>query len=58
VVIGDGGGRLTPRFPREWHEPRIIRLCVDASLAYKQASFLLPTMRLLNSMLVSPELSD
>jgi len=31
---------------------------VDASLAYKQASFLLPTMRLLNSMLVSPELSD
>jgi len=27
-------------------------------LTYKQASFLLPTMRLLNSMLVSPELSD
>jgi len=45
VVIGGGGGRLTPMFPRGWHEPRIIRPRADAPLAYKQASFLLPTMR-------------
>jgi len=58
VVIGGGGGRLRPKFPRGWLEPRIIRPGADAPLAYKQASFLLPTMRLLNSMPVSPELSD
>jgi len=39
-------------------EPALSGRGGDALSAYKRASFLLPTMRLLNSMLVSPELSD
>jgi hypothetical protein len=46
--VGEGHGRARPR---NWHEGRIIRPGADALLAYKRASFLLPTMRLLKSTL-------
>jgi len=48
-----GGGRR----PGAW-EGALSGPCADASLAYKRVPFLLPTMRLLNSMFVNPELPD
>jgi hypothetical protein len=53
-----GDMRPLPPLPGNGMKPALSGSAGDAPLTYKRVSFLLPTMRLLNSMLVSPELSD